>query len=190
MTIAKEKADVNARTNDVQITEIDQLARQYADAQMALDGLTNDLRTKIDQVVRNAWPELRRATTRAAERYEALYALVSESRAVFDKPKTKILHGVRVGFRKSKDTVQVLNTENTVALIKKHLADQAEVLISTTEKPVQSAIEQLGDGDLKLIGCKRVAGSDEPVAAIAETEIDKVVQALMKSAIEKAEAAS
>lgn len=172
------------------ISAIDQHARQYADAQMALDSLTNDLRRQIDQVVREHWPRLRAATTRAAERYEALYALVSESRDAFDKPKTRILHGVRVGFRKSKDSVQILNAENTVALIKRHLADQADVLISTTERPVQSAIEQLEPDDLKLIGCKRVTGGDEPVAAIAETELDKVVQALMKSAIEKAEAAS
>lgn len=178
---------MNARTTEVQITEIDQLARQYADAQTALDSLTNELRQEIDQAVRARWPELRKATTRAAERYEALYALVSEARPVFEKPKTKILHGVRVGFRKSKDAVQVLDADNTVALIKKHLPDSVELLIARSEKPIQAAVEQLDDSDLKLIGCRRVAGRDEPVAALAETDLDKVVQALMKSAIEKAE---
>lgn len=180
---------MNARTNEVQITEIDQLARQYADAQTSLDGLTNELRVKVDQVVREHWPELRRLTTRAAERYEALFARVSEAAGVFEKPKTRILHGVRVGFRKSKDTVQVLDEANTCALIEKHLADQVDVLISTTRKPVIAGLAQLDDAQLRLIGCKRLPGSDEPVAALATTDLDKVVQALMKSAIEKAEAA-
>lgn len=179
---------MNARTPAPQITEIDQLARQYADAQMALDSLTNDLRAKIDHVVRAHWPDLRRHTTRAAERYEALYAAVSDAREVFEKPKTKILHGVRVGYRKAQDTIEVLNADNTVALIEKLLPDQRDVLISTAKKPVMAGLVQLEDAQLKLIGCKRVPGTDEPIAAMAETELDKVVQALMKGAIEKAEA--
>jgi hypothetical protein len=172
-----------------EITEIDQLARQYADAQMALDGLTNDLKVVIDAAVRQRWADLKRATTRAAERYEALYAAVSEAQSAFDKPKTRIMHSIRVGFRKANDTVEVLNEANTCALIKKQLPEQRDVLISTTEKPVMSALQQLEDPQLKLIGCKRVIGKDEPVVKLADTDLDKVVAALMKGAIEKAEAA-
>lgn len=189
MTTSKEKADVNARTNDVQITEIDTLARQYADAQNDLDALTNALRVKVDQVVREHWQELRRATTRAAERYEALFTLVQESRPVFDKPKTRILHGVRCGYRKSLDSIRVLDSDNTCALIAKHLPDRADVLIATSRKPVMAGLQQLDDKQLKQIGAERVLGGDEAFAALANTDLDKVVQALMKSAIEKAEAA-
>lgn len=179
---------MNATTKAAaQITEIDTLARQYADAQAALDTLTSDLRAQIDEVVRSHWPELRKATTRAAERYEALFTLVSESRTAFEKPKTKILHGVRIGYRKAADSVQVLNAENTCALIAKHLPDQADVLISTTKKPVMAGLVQLDDAQLKQIGCKRIPGLDEPIATVADTELDKVVAALMKDAIEKAE---
>lgn len=171
-----------------QITEIDTLARQYADAQTDLDAYTNALRTKIDQVVRDHWSELRRLTTRTAERYEALFSEVSVARAVFDKPKTKILHGVRVGYRKRPDSVQVLNAENTCALIEKILPDEAGVLVATTKKPIIAGIAELDDAQLKLIGCSRVPGVDEPIAELAETEVDKVVAALLKSAIEKVEA--
>jgi hypothetical protein len=181
---------MNARTNPPDITAIDLLARQYADAQTNLDEETNTLRQKIDRAVRDAWPALRAATTRAAERYEALLAAVTDARDVFEKPKTKILHGVRVGYRKAKDTVQVLNADNTCALIHKVLPDQVDVLISKTEKPVVAGLEQLDDAQLRSVGCKRVAGRDEPIAALAETELDKVVAALMKGAIEKAEAES
>ena len=181
---------MNARTNPPDITAIDLLARQYADAQTDLDTQINDLRHVIDMSVRDAWPALRAATTRAAGRYEALLASVTDARDVFEKPKTKILHGVRVGYRKAKDSIQVLNADNTCALIEKHLPDQVDVLISTTKKPVMAGLEQLDDEQLRKIGCKRVAGRDEPIAALAETELDKVVAALMKGAIEKAEAES
>lgn len=170
-----------------EIAAIDLLARQYADAQMDLDGLTNKLKLVIDSAVRERWPDLKRATTRAAERYEALYNAVTEAKPAFEQPKTRILHGIRVGYRKAKDTIQVLNEENTCALIKKVLADQQDVLISTTERPVMSALEQLEDDQLKRIGCRRVPGKDEPVAKMADTDIDKIVAALMKGAIEKAE---
>lgn len=170
------------------IAAIDPLARQYMDAQMALDQLTNELKVAVDAIVRKHWPDLRRATTRAAERYEALRAEVAESEAAFDKPKTRILHGVRVGFRKTPDSVQVLNDDNTCALIRKLMPDQVDVLIASSERPVMAAIEQLEDDQLKKIGCKRVTGKDEAVAKLAATDLDKVVAALMKGAIEKAEA--
>ena len=173
-----------------EITAIDPLARQYADAQLDLDARTNELKSEIDALVRKAWPELKRATTRAAERYEVLFSAVSQSKSVFDSPRTRLLHGVRVGFRKAKDTVQVLNEENTCALIRKALPDQEDVLIATTERVVMAAVEQLDDAQLRTIGCKRVIGRDEPVAKLADTDLDKVVAALMKGAIEKAEAES
>lgn len=181
---------MNARTTPPEITAIDLLARQYADAQTDLDGRTNELKQKIDAAVRAAWPDLRKATTRAAERYDALLAAVSDAKPAFDKPKTRILHGIRVGYRKAQDTVQVLNADNTVALIKRAIPEQQGVLISTTEKPVMDGLMQLDDATLKLIGCKRVPGSDAPFAKLADTELDKVVAALMKSAIDKAEAES
>lgn len=169
------------------IAAIDLLARQYADAQMDLDGLTNKLKLVIDAAVRERWRELKAATTRTAERYEALYSAVCDAKSAFDQPKTRILHGIRVGYRKAKDSIQVLNEENTCALIAKVFPDQRDVLISTTERPVMSALEQLEDDQLKRIGCRRVPGKDEPVAKLADTDLDKIVAALMKGAIEKAE---
>lgn len=171
-----------------EITAIDALARQYADAQTDLDTLTNELKAEIDAAVRKRWPDLRRATTRAAERYDVLLAAVSGARDAFDAPKTRILHGVRVGYRKAADVVQVLNAANTCALIKRVLPDQQGVLIATDEAPVMDGLKQLDDATLKLIGCRRVPGKDAPFAKLADTELDKVVAALMKGAIEKAEA--
>lgn len=179
---------MNAKVIPPEITAIDLLARQYADAQTDLESLTNELREAIETATRKAWPDLRKATTRAAERYDALLAAVSDAPDVFDKPKTRILHGIRVGYRKAKDTVQVLNPANTVELIKKHLEDQQDVLIATDERPVMDALEQLDDDVLKRIGCKRVPGTDAPFAKLADTDLDKVVAALMKAAIAKAEA--
>ncbi len=170
-----------------EITTIDPLARQYADAQLALDALTNELKVEIDAAVRRRWPDLKRATARTAERYEALFAAVSEAQAAFDKPKTRILHGVRVGFRKQKGSIVVLNEENTCALIRKVLPDQEQVLIATSDRVVMAALEPFDNDMLRKIGCKRVPGKDEAVAKLADTEIDKVVAALMKGAIEKAE---
>lgn len=177
-----------AKTTPPEITVIDPLARQYADAQMALDALTNDLKVVIDAAVRKAWPDLKRATTRAAERYEALYVAVSEAKSAFDSPKTRILHGVRCGFRKAKDSVQVLNDNNTCALIGQHMPELADTLIAVTSRPIIAALEQLEDADLRKLGCRRVPGKDEPIAKLADTDLDKVVAALMKGAIEKAEA--
>jgi len=179
---------MNAKAIPPEITAIDLLARQYADAQTDLDTRTNVLKGVIETATRAAWPELRKATTRAAERYDALLAAVADAKGAFDKPKTRLFHGIRVGYRKAQDKLVVLNQANTCELIKKHLPDQVGVLIATDERPVMDALEQLDEAVQKRVGCKRVPGSDEPFAKLAETDLDKVVAALMKAAIAKAEA--
>jgi hypothetical protein len=180
---------MNAKaTPSPEITQIDLLARQYADAQTDLDTRTSELKRVIEAATRAAWPDLRKATTRAAERYDALLAAVADAEGSFGKPKTRLFHGVRVGYRKEHDSIQVLNPANTCELIKKHLPEQVEVLIATDERPVMDALDQLTDDVLKRIGCKRVPGTDAPFAKLADTDLDKVVQALLKAAIAKVEA--
>lgn len=171
-----------------EITAIDLLARQYADAQTALDTLANDLKGVIETATRKAWPELRKATTRAAERYDAMLAAVAAAKPAFDSPKTRILHGIRVGYRKAQDAIHVLNQGNTCDLIRKHIPEQEDVLIATAESLVMDGLKQLDDDTLKRIGCRRVPGGNEPFAKLADTDLDKVVAALMKAAIAKAEA--
>ena len=70
-------------------------------------------------------------------------------------------------------------------LIKKHLPDQAELLIDVVETPAKNAIAMLPVTDLKRIGANVKAAGDQVVIKPADGAIDKLVKALVKAAIEE-----
>ena len=78
----------------------------------------------------------------------------------------------RIGERDDKDQV--------VRLIKKHFPEQADVLIKTVEKPIKGAIQQLPVADLKRIGVTVEETGDVVVIKSTDSEIDKLVSALLE----------
>ena len=58
-------------------------------------------------------------------------------------------------------------------------------MINVTETPIKKAIEQLSVSDLKKIGCLVTDAQDEVVIKATDTEVDKLVTALLKGATEE-----
>jgi hypothetical protein len=76
-----------------------------------------------------------------------------------------------------------------VTLIEKSFPKaQADLLIKTTKKPIKKALEDLDVGALKRIGCRVVETGDEIVIKPADSEVDKIVTALLADAIDEQEA--
>ena len=69
-----------------------------------------------------------------------------------------------------------------VARIKKHLPEQADVLIRTKEAPVKEALAQLTAAELKKIGVTIEDAGDTVVIKPVDSEVDKLVDALLKGA--------
>ncbi len=73
-----------------------------------------------------------------------------------------------------------------VARIKKHLPEQADVLIKLKETPVKDALAQLSAAELKKLGVTVSEAGDQVVVKPVDSEVDKMVDALMKEAGEEA----
>ncbi|HNW37160.1 MAG TPA: hypothetical protein PKM25_19620, partial [Candidatus Ozemobacteraceae bacterium] len=69
---------------------------------------------------------------------------------------------------------------SVVKLIRKHFPEQVDVLVKITEKPVQSALNQLTVGDLKKLGVSVSEGGDEALIKPTDTDIDKLVAKLLE----------
>ncbi len=173
-----------------QLTDIDKRARAFADARAEVAAVVTVLNDGIDALKRESMPALKRGIARVAERHDHLRGIIEANPQLFTKPKTVVLHGVKVGFAKGKGGISFDDPAQVVKLIRKHLPEQADVLIITKESPAKDALAQLSAAELKKIGCTVVNTGEQVVIKPADSEVDKLVDTLIKGATEtEAEAA-
>jgi len=169
--------------------EIERLAKEYADWREQLIDCVRALNEEVGAVKREHIPAIKRKVAAVAERQAVLKAAIEESEGLFKKPRTMIIHGIKVGFQKAKGEMKWFDVNQVVRLIKKHFPDLVETLIKTTETPVKAALGQISAADLKRIGVTIEADGDVVVIKGTDSEIDKFVEALLKDD-EQAEAAT
>jgi hypothetical protein len=168
------------------IETINQRAEIYAKAHALLTDKVTALQAAQAALRREHLPGIRAGVQRAAEAEDALRALVEANPECFAKPKTRVLAGVKVGYMKGKGTLDYDDADAVVARIEKHLPDQADVLIRLKKTPVKDALAQLPAADLKRLGVTLAEAGDQIVIKPADSEVDKLVEALLKGAAEEA----
>jgi hypothetical protein len=162
------------------LAEIEILAKQLADARFNLKEGLDDLESKMAAIKKEFMPAIRRAVEKVAQRHEVLRAAIEEEPGLFQKPKTFIFHGIRLGYQKSRGEIIWENVDQVIRLIKKNFPDQAETLIKITETPIKTALAQLSVADLKKIGVTVIETGDEVFIKPTDSEIDKLINALLK----------
>lgn len=167
-----------------QLTDIEPTAKAYADARAKVVEIVTELNAGIDALKRDHMPALKRAITKAAEKHDQLKQIIEANPNLFVKPRTVIYHGVKIGMAKGKGGISFDDADQVVRLIKKHYPEQADVLILTTEKPSKEALGNLSVAELKKIGCNSVDAGDAVVIKPTDSEVDKLVDALLKGATE------
>jgi len=151
------------------LAQIDGLTREFSDKRKALASHVRALEDAIAAVRLQHMPA-----------QALLHAAIDESKGLFSRPKTMILHGTKIGLQKAKGKVKFSNATNVIKLIKKHLSEKQDLLIKTTEKLLKSGIEKLSVGELKQIGCEVAETGDEIVIKPTDGDIEKLVDALLK----------
>lgn len=168
------------------LDNISKRAEVFASARSLLADKVTALNDGIAALRKDCIPGIKRAVAKAAEAEAALRALIEAHPDCFTKPKTQVFSGVKVGFQKGKGTISFEDADAVVARIKKHLPDQADVLIKLKETPIKDALAQLSATDLKKIGVTVSEAGDQVVIKPVDSEVDKMVDALLKDATEAA----
>ncbi|WP_221800467.1 host-nuclease inhibitor Gam family protein [Oceanobacter mangrovi] len=166
------------------LTDIEQLTRTYADARDLLAQRITTLNDELETTKRKKLRGLKLAVQSMAQAKDQLTQAIQAAPQLFTKPKTLITSGIKVGYAKSKGKTVIPDANKTVQLIRKHLPDQAEVLIKTEEKPITSALGNLTAAELKKIGVQVHDGTDQVVIKATDSEIDKLINALVAEAAE------
>lgn len=169
--------------------EIETKAREHATARAELTHIVTLLNLEIEAIKKRRMEKLRKVVAITTETGDALLALVAESEELFKKPKSAILHGIKLGFKKEKGKIKFTDEDQVIKLIRKHLPELADVLIVTTEKPSKEAMNNLDVAQLKKIGATVTCDSDVAFISDPASEIDKIVNALLKGVAEEEVAA-
>lgn len=186
---SKRTQTVNKRTEKQKpaaMVLIETTAQAYAVARADLAATAAALNDEIADVKKKYLVRIRKEVAEVKERHAFLKHAIEASPELFEKPRTQIFHGVRVGFRKGEGKVTFESPDKVLQLIEKHLPEQADLLIIIERKPNKEAIAQLPAAEVKRIGCSIVGTSDLVVIKDTASDVDKLVEGLLKENIEEA----
>lgn len=162
--------------------DIEALAKTYSEAHAKLADEVRAVEEEMARVKRQHLARLRRLVDGASNARDRLAAAVGDAPDLFQKPRTLTLHGVKVGLAKGKGKLEFADAGRVCDLIRKHFPDQVETLVKVSEAPVKGALNQMSVAELRRIGVTVIEAGDEVVVRVTDSEIDKLVDALLKDA--------
>ena len=176
----------NGGASAITLTDIEAAATAYDVARCDLADTVRELEDQIAKIKAPYMKVIRREVAKAAEKRAALHWLIELAPGLFEKPRTQVFAGIKVGYRKGSGGIDWEDDARTVALIRKNFPKaQADLLIKTTEKPIAKALQDLDVSELKRIGCTVESTGDVVVIKPADSEVEKLVNALLKDATER-----
>ncbi len=160
------------------MAEIERLARAYADAREALDEVVEAVRDEQRAAARARLRSIRGRAARLAAAREALAAAIDASRELFVRPRTRALHGVKCGLRKSPGRIEG-DAAGAVARIEARLPEQAARLVRTRKDLNKAALATLPAQELAALGVAVVDVEDKVVVQAAGGDLERLVDALL-----------
>ena len=160
--------------------EIEILAQHYSSAQQKLADLVGELNAEMQSVKKARLRAIKNAVVIAKEKRSRLSEAVLEAKALFEKPRTRIMHGIKVGVQKQKGSITYEDEEKVISLIKKHLPEMEEVLVKSEEKLLKRSLETLPAETLQRIGVSSTDAGDEIIIKVVDGDVEKLVDALLK----------
>ncbi len=174
------------------LEHIDLFAKAYSDARLCLATHVADLQAELAAAERRHLTRIKKSVALCAGYHGDLKAAVEDNPALFEKPKTLILHGIKVGYAKQVGGIEIEDPDHTIKLIEKIYAGRQallDLLIITKKKPSKDGIRDLTVADAKKIGVEIKESGEAVVIRPVDGAVEKAVKALLKNAVEEAEAA-
>jgi hypothetical protein len=149
------------------------------------------LNNEIERLKAEHLPRLRTLANDTAAAKLLLRGALEAAPEIFAKPRTRIIHGVKVGYTKQKGKVAIDDEAAVIKRIRKLLpVDQAELLIRVREHVHKPGCYDLTAADLKRLGIRVAEDEDAVVIKPTDGEIDKLVDTLLDDAGDVEEAAA
>lgn len=161
------------------MNDIESLAKQLADARAELGDRLKRIKEDQEAVMRRYLQGVKNSVERVRTAHQALKEAVEGAPELFVKPKTRVLHGLRVGWMKQRGKLLWDKAENVIAALRKLLGAEAEQYIDTKETPSKERLENLPAAQLRRIGVTVTDATDSVVVKAAGGDIEKLIDALV-----------
>lgn len=165
----------------MQMQDIEARAKVFSSARDELAGRLQELRDEQEAAKRRRLQGIKNSLARFTAAHGELKEAIETSPAEFKSPKTRVLHGIKVGFTKQRGKLELGDVDTVLKLIKKHFPEQVETLIKTDESPVKAALQNLPAADLKRLGVRITDDVDAVVLKPVDGELDKLIAALINN---------
>lgn len=166
-------------TTTITIADIEAKAKAFSAERAVLAERLQALRDDLEAAKRRRLQGIKNALARVQATHEDLRAAVEATPHLFDQPKTRILHGIRVGWMKQRGKLEFGDAATLCKAIRKHYSAEADTLIKVTEAPIRAALAALPARDLQKLGIAITDDTDTVVIKPADSELDKLMAALI-----------
>lgn len=161
------------------LQRIGDLCLAYVRCRERRDDVVEQVHEARRKIVRAKMRSLKSVVAHEAAALAELRAAIEENPEVFEKPKTRIIEGVKVGYRKQPGKIEVADTARTIRLIRQKLADRWYQLVVEKQTLDLNAMKKLTVKELASVGATLTDDTDEIVTRAASTDLDKLVDVLM-----------
>jgi hypothetical protein len=166
-------------TQPVTIDTIEARAKALAASRAELAERLQVLKDELEVAKRRRIQGVKNSLDRMLGDLSELEAAVIEGKALFDKPKTRVLHGIKVGYRKQPGQIQFENETDLLTTIHRLYGEDAHQLINTKESVSKTALADLPAKDLKKLGVTLTDDTDVVTIKPADSDLDKLISALI-----------
>lgn len=168
--------------NSITMETIESQAKAFAGARSELAERLDALRDEQEAAKRRRLQGIKNALARMQDAHAELRSSLESSPELFEQPKTRVLHGIRVGWMKQRGKLEISDAEACVAALRRVLGDEATAYIKVTEAPIRTALATLPAKDLKRVGVTLTDDVDAVVIKAADGDLDKLLDALIGDA--------
>lgn len=162
-----------------QITQLEALAKQYAEAHESLAGKISNAEAESKAVYLRHLIGLKKGVTTFHKKRQALVDAIEVAQGLFKKKKSMTLHGLKFGFKKGKGIMSWINKADVLKRIKKLFPKNVKTLIRVTEEPNKPALENLHADELKRLGIEVTQSGDALFIKTVDSKAEKTVKALL-----------
>lgn len=160
--------------------DIEAACKRATEAAEALSGAITDLRAAIEPSIARALPGIRDALVQFRASRKAVADLVQQHRDLFERPRTRIYHGVKVGLQALPGQLMLEDQGDAlIARIDRELPAAAAILAPARSREVSlAALKLLPDADLARIGGVKVSGETKVIVNLP-LDPEEAVRALL-----------
>lgn len=163
-----------------QFKKIETHAKRYQALLAKLNNTSATIRRKISEATAAHLADLKSTMDEMTGLEKQIKEHLIRNKDLFEKPRTRVIHGLKLGFRKGKGKLIVNDEQKLIERLEKEYDDNVGVLVRTSKKIVKAGIEKLDAKELKRLGVTMQDADDQVVFDVVEDSMDDLINFLLE----------